>query len=268
MSRTKQVAPIVAPDNHEDMILFTSPISRMECVGGTTASIILGCNQWNTIEQLDDFYLHGKQYFEPNRFAEWGLRLEDVVRDKYGEGKDGRVIDPVKIVDAGCLPGHQVIDQKEPWLVGSPDGLYVAHPKYHRVHPCPKELRLKIAPASSEVFFLSAVDYGVEIKTSYYFSKRKWDKEGIPLSYQVQCQFYMAVTNLKRWDLGIYHGGTAEYDEYVLEADPFQIMDIRKKCREYVERIRKLRIEHGYYDKNETIPTSFGQSADGHAGRQ
>ena len=252
--------------NHEEMILFTSPIDRMNLVGGTTASIIMGQNPWNTVKQLDDYYLEGIQYFNPNRFAEWGLRLEDVVGIKYAEGKDGLVIDPVAIADAGCLPGHQVIDQKQPWLVGSPDRLFVPSPNRHSLHPCPKELRLEMAPRSAEAFFLSGVGYGVEIKTSYYFSKRKWEKQGVPINYQIQCQFYMAITGLKRWDLAIYHGGTAEYDEYRLEADPLQIMDIRKQCADYVQKIKKLRAENGYDNKNETVPAPAKTGADGVSG--
>merc|ERR1711969_195803 len=98
---------------------------------------------------------------------EWGLRLEDPVATKYADFNNESLVDPVEETKRDLLPGHTLIHPEHNFLVGSPDRLVRQNSRY----------KVKNHPLGLEV---TGIKHGLEIKTAYYFSVKKWDKEGVP----------------------------------------------------------------------------------------
>lgn len=189
-------------------IIFTkSPVSRRDCMGGTGISALLGKNKWTSRDNLMSYYLGDDNGPDENKFMEWGKRLEGCVAEKYADFNKATLMDPVDEAEKDLLPGHMMIHPEHHHLIGSPDRLVRKNSRY-RVEN--HELGLEV----------TGITHGLEIKTSYYFSFKKWEKEGMPEQYKIQCQFYMMLTGLTKWDLAVLHTGSADYVQYTLEADP------------------------------------------------
>jgi len=74
-------------------------------------------------------------------------------------------------------------------------------------------------------------DWLVEIKTARY----PW-KDGVPMSYQFQVQWYMHVLGLDQAIVAVLFGGN-DYQEYVIEANKYQqevAIEFSKRFLEYV----------------------------------
>lgn len=217
---------MAARNNAHTHIIFTSsPKSRRDCMGGTGVSSLLGLNKWTSRDQLKDYYLGVTDGPKQNKFMEWGLRIESPVADKYADFNNESLMDPVEEADKDLLPGHMVIHPDHHFLIGSPDRLVRENGRYKVEN---HKLGLQVM----------GIKHGLEIKTSYYFSVKKWEKEGIPEQYKIQCQFYMMLTGLTKWDLAVLHMGSADYVQYTLEADPLLHAEMLKVSLEFWEEIQ------------------------------
>lgn len=189
-------------------IIFTeTPKTRRDCMGGTGISSLLGKNKWTSRDQLFSYYMGDSDGPTQNKFMEWGNRLEGVVADKYADFNKESLVDPVDEADKDLLPGHMLVHPEHQFLKGSPDRLVRVNRRY----------KVQNHPLGLEV---TGIKHGLEIKTAYYFSVKKWDKEGVPPQYAIQCQFYMLLTGLDKWDLAVLHTGSADYQQFTIEADP------------------------------------------------
>ncbi len=208
-------------------IIFTdTPKSRRDCIGGTGISALLGKNKWTSREALKDYYLGVTDGPKQNKFMEWGNRLEGPVADKYADFNNENLMDPVAEADADLLPGHMLIHPDQHFMIGSPDRLV-----------CQTDSRYKVVNHKLGLE-VTGIKHGLEIKTSYYFSVKKWEKEGIPEQYKIQCQFYMMLTGLTKWDLCVLHTGSADYVQYTLEADPILHAQMIKVATEFWEELK------------------------------
>ena len=48
---------------------------------------------------------------------------------------------------------------------------------------------------------------GLECKTASEYTKKYWEGEEVPLSYMLQCQWYMLITGYKKWFIAVLIGG-------------------------------------------------------------
>jgi len=215
------------------MILFVKPKERTQRIGGTDIAAILGVSEYKSRDKLkgeksgrlsDDF--------KGNNFTESGLMYEDAVRKWYEKTSGEHVMDPVAEAENDLLPGHTFVHPEHDFLVGSPDGLVRLNSRY-KVSPHPDGL------------VVSGIKWGWEAKVTHYFGKRKWDglEKKMPENYWLQCQYYMMLTGLKRWDLSVHHLTTADRETHVIEADCFAHEEILEACIEFWKEVEDERKE-------------------------
>lgn len=155
--------------------------ARMDGIGGSEIAIIAGLSKWQTPTDLWAYKTGRAPGQETSSAMEWGNRLENVIIDKLEE------MHPELDVwrDMGTWRS-----KARPWQVANPDAI--------------------AADENGELVL-------IEIKTA------KWPtywKDGVPLNYQAQVQWYMSVFGIARAIVGVlFHG--SDYQEFPIEADPF-----------------------------------------------
>ena len=212
-------------------IWFVYVKDRNERIGGTDVAGIMGLSQYKDREAVMLDKLGLGPPFHGNKYTESGNLFEPLVRDWYQAGTGESVMDPVDEVKKDLLPGHVFRSKKHEFLVGSPDGLVLDPDKY-------------TVKSNKEGSMVEGVKWGWEAKVAHYFSKKKWDglEDKIPKEYVIQCQFYMMLSGLDRWDLSVFHLGTADRESHTLEACPFihaEMMDAVIPFREEWEQRRE-----------------------------
>lgn len=224
------------------MIIFTKPLDRNLRIGGTDVSTIIGKNEFAIKEHgsaeaaIEDLLLiksgQKEDTFKGNKFTESGLLFEDAVVKWYEQETGESVMVPPKEVEDDLLPGHTVVHPEYPFLVGSPDGLVRLNKRYS-VENHPQGLRV------------GAIKWGFEAKTAHFFSKKKWDglPNKVPEQYYIQCQYYMALTGLERWDLAVAHLGTADRDVHIFKSDPFLQEEMIMSSVAFWKKVDKARKE-------------------------
>jgi len=163
---------------------------RKTGLGGSDVAAILGLNpyagRWDVWS--DKVGLAAPQ--PENRFTRWGNKLEQVVAEEYAERNNVRV-------ETSKTLRHPT----RTWQVGTPD-------------------RLVYAPDSP--IFDNAL-HGLEIKCKGERVAGAWGESGtgpagVPDEVQAQAAWYMSLTTLPRWDVGVLIGGN-DFREYVLTRD-------------------------------------------------
>ena len=220
---------------------------RRSRIGGTAISAILGKNPWQTREATMAYYLGGPGPV-PNRYMEWGLRGEAAVANAYADKNDLKLVDLVKEEEEDLLPGQIVRHPEVDFLAGSPDRL-VLKPGLDRY-------RAESKNGDEKMRIISGISHGLEIKTASAWSKKKWDM-GIPEHYVMQCQFYLMITGLPRWDIAVLIGGNdyrdfahssdgnktvkGEYSNYVIEPDLFLHAQMVEEATKFWEEVKNER---------------------------
>jgi putative phage-type endonuclease len=145
---------------------------RQKGIGGSDAGAIVGVNPYKSALAV---YMEKtgmiESSIEETPAMHWGNRLEALVADEYAETSGA------KLQMAGQMV-HSNID----FLRGLPDF---------------------IGKRNGDVF-------GVEVKTSGYYSKHLWGESGtdqIPDSYIMQVQHYMGIDNLAFYDVPVLIAG-------------------------------------------------------------
>lgn len=141
---------------------------RMNGLGGSDASVILGFNNWKSPFQL---YIE-KTTFIPqeetdNEFIYWGNVLEDVVAQEFAKRTGKEVYEDFKML---------------------------AHPEYPFMTA---NLDRRIV---GENAFL-------ECKTTSAYKMKDWDGDQVPAAYLIQIQHYMAVTGFDKCYIAVLIGG-------------------------------------------------------------
>jgi putative phage-type endonuclease len=169
---------------------------RRKGIGGTDVAAICGVHPYCSPAKVFAEKL-GLVETPENAPMRWGRRLEGAVAAEYGECEGKKVI----------LLSDQIVARKVDGvdLFGSPDA--VVWP----TAPTPDDL-LTVEAA------IANAERGLEIKTASPWAKG-WGDGGadIPQHYFVQCQWYMAMTGLKLWDLAVLIGGS-DFRIYRLQA--------------------------------------------------
>jgi len=158
-------------------------LDRTSSLGGTDIAGILGLHQYKSAL---DVWMEKSQKVVPvvdNHFVEWGLRLEDSIRLKYESDNacDVHVPPPIRHKDFS-------------FIHASPDGIcYDEH-------------------VSSALCDIEPVadPWGLEIKNVGIHSAPRWGEGGTPVlpkEHEIQCRWYMMVTEIERWDIACLIGG-------------------------------------------------------------
>lgn len=164
----------------------------MITIGGSEVASAIGQNKFCPPIELWRQKVEG--YRRPATPAtRWGTLLEPVVREHYATEHSATVIVPGEPLYG---PGGRA------WMRASPDGIVLMQPSgdWHR---------------------------GLEIKTAGHWMASGWGEPGsdeIPVPYLLQCQWYLEVTGLRRWDVAVLIGGQ-RYAEYVVHYDR-ELMDL------------------------------------------
>ncbi len=162
---------------------------RRTGIGGSDIAAIMGVSPWATATDIFNLKLDLVEVPESEAMY-WGSALEGVVLDRYLRDRTEWASDTL-----GTLRG----EDGNPWCLATPDAIICT---------------------TGDTDWL----YGVEIKTANAFAAKEWD-EGVPEHYVMQCQWYMFVCDLPRWDVAVLIGGN-DYREFTLERDAAMIAEM------------------------------------------
>lgn len=166
---------------------------RKSGIGGSDCAAVLGLSKWRS-----PFEVYVDKITPPDEGEVddgsgggdgplyIGSMLEPFVRSEYAK-RAKRVV---------TKPKAMLRHAKYPWLIANPDGIV-------------KDSRGRF-------------DYGWEGKVIGTAPDEEWGEEGsdqVPVDYLIQCQHYMLVTGLPRWDLSALIGNRT-VRTYVLNASP------------------------------------------------
>lgn len=163
---------------------------RTKSLGGSEAASILGLNPHAS---AFDVWLEKtgrvQRGFTDNRYTYWGRMKEAVVADHYAR------LHKVELLESPTRTHRQ-----HKWMTGTPDRLIVGKDT-DRDWVYDSTLHCYLYPR------------GLEIKTAAARHRKKWGEGGkligcfaeatneVPLSYWVQCQWYMEIMDFPEWDL-------------------------------------------------------------------
>lgn len=167
----------------------------MNTIGGSDAASCMACNPFQSRAELY-MKLLGLETEEGEKeaFGLWyGKRMEPVLRECY-ERVTGR-----KPIDVPPPPPGADLKKRH--------RIYASSMRYAWAHGHPDDM---------------CADRGVEYKTAHPAFFREWGlaPNQVPVAYYCQCQHYMAITGMDRWDLCINIGTFFDVHE-LLRDDTF-----------------------------------------------
>ena len=174
---------------------------RKNSVGGSEVAAVVGLSRWKT-----SFEVWGektglvKKQNEQTEPMKWGTLLEPVIRKEFA------VRNALEVAEAKCIFCHKDFD----YMTANIDG-YV-----------------KMVDGSYAV---------LEIKTSNYFVAEDW-KEGCPIEYYLQVQYYMGILGLRRAFVAVLIGGS-DYRQLEVDRDEETIQYIFKKVADFWQMVEK-----------------------------
>lgn len=151
-------------------------------LGGSDVAAILGLSPW---AGPWDVYLSKVEAVDGGDSAamERGRRFERAIADWAADRLGGEISD-----------GGRLEDSEQPWIRGTPD--FYLHPKGPQLE-------------------------GLECKSTRYLG-REWGDPGtdaIPISYRIQCAWYMRLAGLPRWHVAVWSTLQDRLELYLVERD-------------------------------------------------
>ena len=145
--------------------------NRRRGIGGSDIGAICGMNKYRTTL---DVYLYkigkGKEY-EESEAAYFGTIFEDMVAKEFSHRTGYKVKKKNAIL----------VHKDYPYMLANVDRLIVGK--------------------------VNGEKCGLECKTASEYTKKYWEGEEVPLSYMLQCQWYMLITGYKKWFIAVLIGG-------------------------------------------------------------
>lgn len=161
-------------------------LARQRGLGGSDIAAVVGLSPFRRPIDIFVGKTQAVEFSEDLReHMAWGNLLEPVIRAEYARRANQQVVCGLDI--APLFPGRaaqwdaQTIVKAEDrdWMLGTPDGI------------------------------IAGTDAGLEIKNSARKGEG-WGNSGgeeIPDHYTIQCQWYMAVTGRRQWDVAVLFSG-------------------------------------------------------------
>lgn len=174
---------------------------RKNSVGGSEGAAVVGASRWKTpFEAWGEKTELVKKKDEPTEAMRWGTILEPVIRREFA------VRNNLEVSEAKYVFCHKDYD----FMTANIDG-YV-----------------KLADGSYAV---------LEIKTSNYFAADDW-KEGCPIEYYMQVQYYMGILGLNKAFIAVLIGGS-DYRQLEIDRDEETIQFIFAKVIDFWQLVEK-----------------------------
>lgn len=147
---------------------------RKKGIGGSDIAAIAGLSPWRSPMAVYLEKIGEIPDQEENELMYWGTRLEDIVADEFS------LRTGLKVQRKNAILQHS----EYPWMLANIDRRIVGQ------------------------------KVGLECKTTSAYGKDNWADNKVPDMYQLQCQWYMAVTGYESWWIAVLIGGnTFQYKE-------------------------------------------------------
>lgn len=151
---------------------------RKQGIGGSDAGAICGMNPYRTAMQVYYDKISDEIEEFDNEAMRQGREFEDYVARRFMEATGKKV----------RRANYMFQDEQYPFMLADVDRMIVGE------------------------------NAGLECKTASPYMADKWQNDKIPLSYQLQCYHYMAVTNADFWYIAVLIYGR-EFKYYKIERD-------------------------------------------------
>ncbi|MBK1752196.1 MAG: YqaJ viral recombinase family protein [Escherichia coli] len=202
---------------------------RTKGIGGSDVATVLGLNPYKTPLSLWEEKTGKAEGSPAGEAAYWGTTLEDVVAKEFSK-RTGMKIQRVNFLLSTGEGG---------WMRGNIDRAIVNE-------QIAKTVRVHKPEKAAETGLMLSTDVGLECKTANAFMADKWGpsqeaeivsgnvvtEHQIPLYYETQIQWYMAVTGIKKFYVAVLIGGQ-DYRMYEVRRDEDVIKAIVEKCHAF-----------------------------------
>lgn len=204
---------------------------RTKGIGGSDVATILGLNPYKTPLQLWEEKTGKASGTTAGEAAYWGTVLEEIVAKEFSQ-RTGMKVQKVN---------YMLSTGENGWMRGNLDRAVINPEIAGRVSV------LKPEKAKESARLLST-DIGLECKTASVYMSDQWGDSQeaeilngkvmtdhkIPLYYETQIQWYMAVTGIKTFYVAVLIGGQ-DFRLYEVKRDQDVIDVIVSKCRDFWE---------------------------------
>ena len=204
---------------------------RSKGIGGSDVATVLGLNPYKTPLSLWEEKTGKTKGSPAGEAAYWGTTLEDVVAKEFSK-RTGMKIQRVNFLLSTGENG---------WMRGNIDRAIVNE-------QIAKTVRVNKPEKAAETGLMLSTDVGLECKTANAFMADKWGpsqeaeivsgnvvtEHQIPLYYETQIQWYMAVTGIETFYVAVLIGGQ-DFRMYEVKRDQDVIDAIVSKCRDFWE---------------------------------
>ena len=201
---------------------------RSKGIGGSDVATVLGLNPYKTPLSLWEEKTGKTKGSPAGEAAYWGTTLEDVVAKEFSK-RTGMKIQRVNFLLSTGEGG---------WMRGNIDRAIVNE-------QIAKTVRVHKPEKADETGLMLSTDVGLECKTANAFMAEKWGpsqeaeivsgnvvtEHQIPLYYETQIQWYMAVTGIKKFYVAVLIGGQ-DFRMYEVQRDEDVIKAIIEKVEE------------------------------------
>lgn len=177
---------------------------RKQGIGGSDAGAVCGVNPWKSPVQVWLDKTGQAPDFEDNERMMWGRKLEDAVADHFAEV----------------------------------NGIKVRRNNAVLIHP---EHDFMLANLDREIVGQEEKTI-LEVKTAGAHTLKTWEEDGVPASYCLQTQHYMAVTGAVKAFLAVLIGGQ-KYMQFEIHRDD-----------EVIQYLAKIESDFWQYVKTNTAP--------------
>lgn len=202
---------------------------RSKGIGGSDVATVLGLNPYKTPLSLWEEKTGKTKGSPAGEAAYWGTTLEDVVAKEFSK-RTGMKIQRVNFLLSTGENG---------WMRGNIDRAIVNE-------QIAKTVRVNKPEKAAETGLMLSTDVGLECKTANAFMADKWGpsqeaeivsgnvvtEHQIPLYYETQIQWYMAVTGIKKFYVAVLIGGQ-DFRMYEVRRDLDVIKAIVEKCHAF-----------------------------------
>lgn len=204
---------------------------RSKGIGGSDVATVLGLNPYKTPLSLWEEKTGKTKSSPAGEAAYWGTTLEDVVAKEFSK-RTGMKVQKVN---------YMLSKGEDGWMLGNIDRAVVNPAIAGRVSVLKPE---KV----EECGRLLSTDIGLECKTASVYMSEHWGdsqeaeilagkivtEHKIPLYYETQIQWYMAVTGIETFYVAVLIGGQ-DFRMYEVKRDQDVIDAIVSKCRDFWE---------------------------------
>lgn len=204
---------------------------RSKGIGGSDVATVLGLNPYKTPLSLWEEKTGKTKGSPAGEAAYWGTTLEDVVAKEFSK-RTGMKIQRVNFLLSTGEDG---------WMRGNIDRAIVNE-------QIAKTVRVNKPAKAAEAGRLLSTNIGLECKTANSFMVDQWGDSQeaeilngkvvtdhkIPLYYETQIQWYMAITGIETFYVAVLIGGQ-DFRMYEVKRDEDVINAIVSRCRDFWE---------------------------------